>query len=58
MKIMNKTVIILQTINGKEKTRTEYTNWPDAMNDGCVMQREDKTITVAIFAKNGEFDFD
>ncbi len=55
---MNKTVIILQTINGKEKTRTEYTNWPDAMNDGCVMQREDKTITVAIFAKNGEFDFD
>ena len=50
--------IILQTHKGKEKTRTEYPNWLDAMNDGSVIKLEDNDVTVAIFAKGGEFDFE
>ena len=50
--------VILQTIKGKEKTRIEYPDWLDAMNDGSAMKLEDKDITVIIFAKGGEFDFE
>ncbi len=49
--------VILQTIKGKEKTRTEYPDWLDAMNDGSFIKREDKHTTVAIFLKGGDFDF-
>jgi len=49
-------IVILQTIKGKEKTRTEYPNWLDAMNDGSAMKLEDRDATVAIFLKGGDFD--
>jgi len=49
--------VILQTIKGKEKTRTEYSDWLDTMNDGSAMKIEDKDITVSIFLKGGNFDF-
>ena len=49
--------VILQTTKGKEKTRTEYPDWLDAMNDGSAMKLEDDNVTVAIFAKGGAFDF-
>jgi len=55
---MNKTTVILQTIKGKQKTRTEYPNWFDAMNDGSAIKLEDIHVTVAIFAKGGKFDFE
>ena len=48
--------VILQTIKGKEKTKTEYPDWLDAMNDGWAIKIEDKDITVAIFLKGGHFD--
>ncbi len=51
-------IVILQVIKGKEKTRTEYPNWLDATNDGSAMMLEDKEITVAVFLKGGEFDFE
>ncbi len=51
-------IVILQATKGKEKTRTEYPNWLDAMNDGSAMKLEDKHTTVAIFLKGGEFDFE
>jgi len=48
--------VILQTIKGKEKIRTEYPDWLDAMNDGVFIKREDKDTTVAVFLKGGDFD--
>ena len=53
-----KMIVILQTIKGKEKTRTEYPNWLDATNDGSAIKREDKDTTVAVFLKGGDFDFE
>ena len=52
-----KMTVILQTIKGKEKTRTEYPDWLDAMNDGAFIKREDNDTAVAVFLKGGDFDF-
>ena len=48
--------VILQTIRGKEITRTEYDDWLSAMNDGQFIKLEDKQVIVAIFQKGGKFD--
>lgn len=51
-------IVILQTLNGNQKTRTEYDNWLDAMNDGSFIKLEDNNVSVAVFLKGGEFDFE
>lgn len=48
--------VILQTIKGREITRTEYDDWLPAMNDGQFIKLEDKQVIVAIFQKGGKFD--
>ncbi len=48
--------VILQTIKGRQITRTEYDDWLSAMNDGQFIKLEDKQVIVAIFQKGGKFD--
>jgi len=48
--------VILQTIKGKQKTRTEYDDWPDAMTDGSFIAKKDSDATVSIFLKGSQFD--
>ncbi len=54
---MKEMTIILQTIKGKKKTRKEYPDWLESMNDGSAIKQKDNDVTVTVFLKGGSFDF-